>query len=209
MANFFKREAQFMMAWQILLPVIATTIGIIVAMLLHLHKSPARVASNPAANSLNVPVASTGYVPPYESKSAVAEAVEPSNPPSSIDTKPLAATHPADAEQPAFDREFAAAAAKPYVESYLREHPPLQHWSFAWNQARVVFVSAPDGSSAKGYLGVFFPRNESSGVGFTCFEVAEDADHLDPLIWGYAPALTDAIENFRRNAAKSGCLHIL
>jgi hypothetical protein len=119
MANFFKREAQFMMAWQILLPVIAITIGIITVMFLQTHKGPARVASTPAAKSLKAPVASTGLVSSYKGRSLVGEAAEPSNPvSSSIDTTPRTATQTADAAQPAFDREFAAAAAKPYVEEH-------------------------------------------------------------------------------------------
>jgi hypothetical protein len=35
MANFFKREAKFMMAWLILLPVITIAIGILAVMFLH------------------------------------------------------------------------------------------------------------------------------------------------------------------------------
>jgi len=170
------------------------------------HSGAAQDVPLPATKSLNASVPSTKSVQGSNDSPMVRETVQASSSAPAAESKPV---HIANAEQPVFDREFAAAAAKPYVEAYQREHPPLKDWSFAWNQARVVFVSAPDGSSAKGYLGVFFPRNESSGVGFTCFKVAEDADHLDPLIWGYAPDLTDAIENFRRYAAKSDCLHIL
>src|SRR6266403_2230579 len=167
------------------------------------HNGAAQDVPIPATKSLNASVPSTKSVQGSNDNPMVEETVQASSSAPAAESKPVQI---ADAEQPVFDRDFAAAAAKPYVEAYQREHPPLKDWSFAWNQARVEFVSAPDGSSAKGYLGVFFPRNESSGVGFTCFKVAEDADHLDPLIWGYAPDLPDAIENFRRYAAKSGCL---
>jgi hypothetical protein len=170
------------------------------------HNGAAQDVPIPATNSLNASVPSTKSVQGSDDNPMVRETVQANNSVPADESEPVQI---ADAEQPVFDRNFAAAAAKPYVEAYQREHPPLKDWSFAWNQARVMFVSAPDGSSAKGYLGVFFPRNESSGVGFTCFKVAEDADHLDPLIWGYAPDLADAIENFRRYAAKSACLHVL
>lgn len=160
----------------------------------------------PATESSNTSVPSSKFVQGSDDNPMMSGTAQASRSVPAAESKPMQL---ADPEQPVFDRDFAAAAAKPYVEAYQREHPPLKDWSFAWNQARVVFVSAPDGSAAKGYLGVFFPRNESSGVGFTCFRVAEDTDHLDPLIWGYAPDLTHAIENFRRYAAKSDCLRIL
>jgi hypothetical protein len=160
----------------------------------------------PATKSLTASVPSTKSVQGSNDNPMVRETVQASSSAPAIESKPVQTV---DAEQPVFDRDFAAAAAKPYVEAYQREHPLLKDFIFAWNQARVVFVSAPDGSSAKGYLGVFFPRNDSSGAGFTCFTVADDADHLDPLAWGYAPDFTDAVGNFRRYAAKSGCIHIL
>jgi hypothetical protein len=127
--------------------------------------------------------------------------------PTNTDTKPLTAAHISNAEQPALDRDFAAAAAKPYVEAYQRQHPMPNAGTYAWNQFQVVFIAAPDSSNSKGYLGVFFPRSESSGAGFTCFKVQDDAqDHLEPLVWGYAPNLAHAIENFRRGAVEGkGC----
>jgi hypothetical protein len=211
MANFFKREAQFMMTWQILLPVIAITIGIITVMFLQIHKGPARVASTPAAKSLKVPVASTGFVSPSKGKPPVGEAVEPSNPaPSSIDTTPRTATKTADAAQPAFDREFAAAAAKPYVEAYQRQHPWLTSRTLAWDQYQAISISAPNGSSATGYLGVFFPTIDGANTGFACFTMDGDADHLEPVSWGFGAKVADLIANFRRTpAAGDGCFHIL
>jgi hypothetical protein len=168
------------------------------ALELRLHNSPDGVASTPAAKSLKVPATSTEFVQPSKGKSLVGETVEPSG--------PAPAKQIADADQPAFDRDFAAAAAKPYVETYQRQHPALNARTFVWDQSRLVFVSEPDSSIAKGYLGVFFPASKGSGTGFTCFKVEQDADHLEPLMWGYAGDFTRAIESFRRGAAESkGC----
>jgi hypothetical protein len=113
-----------------------------------------------------------------------------------------------DAGAAALDRDFAAAAAKPYVETYQRQHPTLKVGNFAWDQSQVVFVPALDDPESTGYLGVFFPASGSTGAGITCFAV-KDADHLEPRSWGYAPDLTVAIQNFRNSAAKGGCLHVL
>jgi hypothetical protein len=211
MANFLKREAQFMMVWQILLPVIAVTIGIVAVMFLHIHNSPDRVASTPAAKSLKVPVASADVVSSSQSKSPIGEAVKPSNSaPSSIDTTPPTATQTADAAQPAFDREFAAAAAKPYVEAYQRQHPWLSSRTIAWDQYQAISISAPKGSSATGYLGVFFPTSDGANTGFACFTMDGDADHLKPDSWGFGAKVADLIANFRRTpAAGNGCSHIL
>jgi hypothetical protein len=140
------------------------------ALELRLHNSPGGIASTPAEKSMKALAASTEFVQPSEGKSLVGETVRPSG--------SAPATQIADAEQPAFDRDFAAAAAKPYVEAYIRQHPALRARTLAWDQFQVVYVSAPDSSTGKGYLGVFFPASESSGAGFTCFQVEQDADHL-------------------------------
>jgi hypothetical protein len=173
-------------------------LAVVAALELRLHRSPGGVVSTPAAKSTKVPAASNEFVRPPEAKSLVGETVEPSG--------PAAETQITAVEQPTFDRDFVGAAAKPYVEAYQRQHPVLKARTFAWDQFQVVFVSAPDSSIEKGYLGVFFPTSEGSGAGFTCFQVEQDADHLVPVIWGYAGNVTHAIEDFRRGAAeRRGC----
>jgi hypothetical protein len=142
-ANFFKREAQFMMAWQILLPVIGSVIAIVTLLVLHIHKVPARVEPTPAGKSSTVPVASTSS--PKE-KSLEGGVVEPSNSvPSSIDAAPQTPPRTLDLVQPTFDRE-----------SYQREHSWLASQRFAWDQYQAIAISAPDDSSATGYVGVSF-----------------------------------------------------
>jgi hypothetical protein len=186
----------------------AIAIGLVVvgaALEWRFHNSAAQDVPIPTINSWNAPVPATKSTQGSNDHRTQRETVEAiSSAPANADSKPVQI---ADAEQPVFDRDFAAAAAKPYVEAYQRAHPPLNDLSFAWNQARVVFVPAPDGSNVKGYLGVFFPRSGSSGVGFTCFNVEDDAqDHLTPMSWGYAPDLSRAIENIRHGAVeRNGC----
>jgi hypothetical protein len=208
MANFFKRGAEFMMAWQILLPVIAIAIGIVTVMYLQIHEGPSRVASTPATQSLKVPAASTDL---SQIKSPVGETVKPSNSATpNIDTTPLTAAQTADAEQPAFDREFAVAAAKPYVEAYQRQHPWLVSRTFAWGRYQATSISAPNGSSATGYLGVFFPTSDGANAVFACFTMDGSPDHLEPVSWGFGAKVADLIANFRRNPeAGDGCSHIL
>ena len=200
-----------MMAWQVLLPVIAMTIGIIAVMFVQIHRSPARVPSTPPAGSLKVPVASAGFASPTKSKSPFGDAVGPNNPErSSMDTAPRTTTQTADATQAAFDREFAAAAAKPYVEAYQRQHPWLTSRTFAWDQYQAISISATNGSGATGYLGVFFPTSDGANTGFACFTMEGNADHLEPASWGFGPKVADAIANLRRaSAAGNGCTHIL
>ena len=112
-----------------------------------------------------------------------------------------------DAAGPDIDRNFAAAAARPYVEMYQREHPAIEVGRFDWTQFQVIYAAAPNDPNANGYLGVFFPASKGAGAGFACFQVKQDADHLGPVSWGYALSLTDAIERFRGSAAQSnGCL---
>jgi hypothetical protein len=211
MANFFRREAQFMMAWQILLPIIAMTIGVVAVMFLHIHNGRERIASTSAAKPSKVPVASADLVSPPQNNSPVGEAVKPSNSAhSSIDTTALTAAQTADAEQPAFDREFAVAAAKPYVEAYQRQHPWLVSRTFAWGRYQATSISAPNGSSATGYLGVFFPTSDGANAGFACFTIDGSADHLEPVSWGFGAKVADLVANFRRNPeAGDGCSHIL
>jgi hypothetical protein len=114
----------------------------------------------------------------------------------------------ADAEEPVIDRDFAAAAARPYVEMYQREHPGIEVGRFDWTQFKVIYAPAQDGSNAKGYLVVFFPASQSAAVGFTCFKVKDEAaDHLEPVSWGWAADLAHGIEKFRRGVAENNsCL---
>jgi hypothetical protein len=48
----------------------------------------------------------------------------------------------ADAEEPVIDRDFAAAAARPYVEMYQREHPGFEIGRFDWTQFKVIYAKA-------------------------------------------------------------------
>jgi hypothetical protein len=112
-----------------------------------------------------------------------------------------------EAAGPDIDRNFAAAAARPYVEMYQREHPGIEIGRFDWTQFKVILAAAPNDPNAKGYLVVFFPTSRGAGAGFACFQVKQDVDHLGPVSWGYAPTLADAIDRFRGSAAQSnGCL---
>jgi hypothetical protein len=114
-----------------------------------------------------------------------------------------------DLELAGIDRDFAAAAARPYVEMYQREHPGIEVGRFDWTQFKVIYAPARDGSNAQGYIVVFFPASRSEVAGFACFQVKDEvADHLAPISWGYATDLAHGIENFRGAALEDnrGCL---
>lgn len=196
-------KASRLWAISVALLAIGATLG------LRLHKSSAKSA--PAVTSLGVPSVSTEFVVPSKQKPVVTDnVVQSGSPPASISSEPLPPAQRSDGEQLVFDRDFVIAAAKPYVEAYQRKHSALHAHTFAWGHARVVFVPAPEGSVDRGYLGVFFPGDESFGVGFACFKVKENADHLEPLVWGYDPNSADAEKNFREGPVGSdSCLHIL
>jgi hypothetical protein len=180
------------------------------ALELRFHRSRAGDASTSTAESLNVPVASTGFVQSPNGKSTVGEPVEASSPATNTDRKPVTAAQISDAEQVVLDRDFAAAAAKPYVEAYQRQHPWLGSRTLAWDHYQAISISAPNGSSATGYLGVFFPTSDGANTGFACFMMDGNADHLVPLSWGFGSKVADLVANFRRNpAAGNGCSHIL
>jgi hypothetical protein len=181
------------------------------ALELRLHKSPTGVASTPAAKSLNVAVPSTRLVEPVNGKSMVRKSIEASIPsPTNADAKAPAATQIVDEEKPIIDRDFAAAAARPYVEAYQQQHPTLIARISAWDQYQAISISVPNGSNATGYLGVFFPTSDGANTGFACFWMDGNADHLKPISWGFGAKIADVIANFRRTPAEgNGCYHIL
>lgn len=118
-----------------------------------------------------------------------------------VPNKPPTAERPIDIERPVSDPEFAAAAARPYVEAWERTHGTND--KLDWNQFKAVFFQAPASSVEKGYLAVFFPNNARNGFGFTCFNVGDDAqDHLKPMAWGHVPDLNLALRKLRRDATK-------
>jgi hypothetical protein len=174
------------------------------------HRGPAQNAPSLTGKSLNISAAATEAAHGSNAKSPVGN-VEANRPASTnFDKNPLTAEQVAGAEPPVFDRDFAAVAARPYVEAYQRQHPIPNSGVFVWNQFQAVFVRAPDKSNAKGYVVVFFPKSEGLGAGFTCFQVEDDAqDHLVPLAWGYAPNLTHAIENLRRGAVEDNVCFVI
>lgn len=154
-----------------------------------LHRRPVGIASAPTVKPPKIPPVSTAFVEPVKDKSMSGETGEP------IGLEPVAPV--ADLEQPTVDRDFAAAAAKRYVEAYQRQHPALKGRVFAWDQSQVIFKAASGSSTAEGYLAVFFP-SEGPGGGYTCFNM-RDTDHLEPDNWGYVGNLNRAVENFRKS----------
>jgi hypothetical protein len=182
-------------------------IGVGALLELRFHKSPAGAALDSAAKSVTVAPASPAQSP--HGHSPVGETVEPNTSTSkNIDREsPPAAIQNFDLEEHPFDRDFAAAAAKPYVEMYQREHPTLKVGTFDWTEFQAIYASAENGSNAKGYIVVFFTASRSPGAGFTCFKVKDEAsDHLEPVTWGFAANLAQGIENFRRAAKSNGCV---
>jgi hypothetical protein len=176
-------------------------VGIWVALPNHRTQSP-----SPASSALTDMPVHAQQVP--GSLAAIRTVERPSSSESTDNhVNSISATAIANAGEPTFDRDFAAAAARPYVEMYQREHPTIKVGSFGWTAFQAIYAPAQDGSNAKGYIVVFFPASEGPAVGFTCFKVKDDAsDHLEPVSWGYASDLARGIERFRRGAAeRNGC----
>jgi hypothetical protein len=167
------------------------------------HRGAPRQLQTPAVLVSSTRIAPTSAV--EASKSLVKELQVPA-------TIPADAEKAALAESPVLDRDFAAAAARPYVEAYFRQHPWLKIPRLDWNSFQAVYFASPGNASTKGYLGVFFSRNGVSAAAFTCFNVEDDAqDHLQPVIWGQVPDVTVAIEKLRHNTEEgNGCMaHVL
>jgi hypothetical protein len=142
---------------------------------LRFYKSRTPNSQTLAAKVADLPAAPPGLVGSLNGKSLVKEgAVPPSN--SAISN--TESNSKGGTESPVLDREFAAAAARPHVEVYYRQHPGLKRVAFDWNQFKAVYFAASESSNAKGYLGVFFPKSGGSGAAFTCFNVEDDAQAL-------------------------------
>jgi hypothetical protein len=108
--------------------------------------------------------------------------------------------NPIFAGESTYDQQLAVAAARAYVQSYLRLHPAEHAADLDWEHPRMQFVARPTGAF-KGYVAVFFPEQHGSGEGHAYFEWSSSPGHLFVVEWGVTGSLIEEMSEFGRAAA--------